>query len=122
MKVLRTRRAALVSAVITGAVMVALLATTISVIGAKSPAAARWNHRTTTGVRTEAQAEATIPPALIWQEIQVIEQYGDKLAFVDNEPGGDSVGDYVVFRDNLLSPYTREEGRHDRRPVPEWLR
>ena len=84
--------------------MVALLATTFSVIGAKSPSAARWNHRTTTGVRTEAQAEATIPPALIWQEIQVVEQYGDKIAFVDNEPGGDSVGDYVVFRDNLLNP------------------
>ena len=105
MKRLGTRRAALISAAISGAVLLALLATTISVIGAKSPAAARWNQRTMTGVRTEAETE-TIPPALIWQEIQAIEQYGDKLAVVDNEPGGDSVGDYVVFRDNLLSPTT----------------
>ncbi len=100
----RSPRVALFSAALTGALVMVLLATTISVIGAKSPAAARWNHRAATGVRAEAQAEAAIPPALIWQEFQVIEPYGDKLAVVDNEPGGDSVGDYVVFRDQLLDP------------------
>jgi hypothetical protein len=91
--------------------VVALLGTTFAVIGAKSPAAARWNHRasTQTGVRAQAHSEAAIPPALIWQEIRVIEQFGDKLAVVDNQPGGDSVGDYVVFRDRLLDPNTRKQ-------------
>jgi len=87
----------------------ALMATTIAVIGAKSPSAARWNHRATTGVRAEAPSDVAIPQALIWQEIQVIEQYGDKLAVVDNEPGGDSVGDYVVFRDRLVKPNSNRQ-------------
>jgi hypothetical protein len=93
MRNLRTQRAALGSAFILGVVVTALIATTIVAVGAKSPAAARWNHRGATGVRTEAQAEAAIPPALIWQEIQVIEEFGTKLA-----------GDYVVVRDRLLNP------------------
>jgi hypothetical protein len=104
MRRLRTPRVALGSAFILGVVVTALVATTIVAVGAKSPAAARWNHKGATGVRTEAQAEAAIPRALIWQEIQVIEEFGNKLAVVDNAPGGDSVGDYVVFRDRLLNP------------------
>jgi hypothetical protein len=94
---------------ISGAVVLALLATTIVVMGAKSPSAARWNHTAASGVRTAARAEASIPQNLIWQEIQVVEMYGNKLGVVDNEPGGDSIGDYVVFRDKLFDPNTDKQ-------------
>ena len=94
---------------ISGAIVLALLATTFVVMGAKSPAAARWNHTSTAGVRTAARAEAAIPENLIWQEIQVEERYGNKVGFVDNQPGGDSIGDYVVFRDKLFEPNTNKQ-------------
>ena len=107
-KLLSARKAITFSG-ISGAIVLALLATTIVVMGAKSPAAARWNHTGATAVRTAARAEASIPQNLIWQEIQIIEMYGNKLAVVDNQPGGDSVGDYVVFRDRLLDPNTNNQ-------------
>ena len=97
-------RTAIAFAAVSGAIVLALLATTVVVMGAKAPAAARWNHASTEGVRTAARAEASIPQNLIWQEIQVIEKYGNKLGVVDNQPGGDSIGDYVVFRDKLFDP------------------
>ena len=97
-------RKAVAFAGVSGAIVLALLATTVVVMGAKSPAATRWNHSSTEGVRTAARAEAAIPQNLIWQEIQVVEKYGNKVGVIDNQPGGDSVGDYVVFRDKLFDP------------------
>jgi len=94
---------------VSGVVVLALLATTIVVTGAKSPAAARWNHTSTTGIRSAVRADAAIPQDRIWKEIQVVERYGNKIAFVDNQPSGDSVGDYVVFRDKLFKPNTNRQ-------------
>jgi hypothetical protein len=112
-KRLLSARKAITFAGISGAIVLALLATTLVVMAAKSPAAARWNH-TYTGIRTAARAEAAIPASLIWKEIQVVERYGSKLGVVDNQPGGDSVGDYVVFRDKLFEPgTTRQVGTID---------
>jgi hypothetical protein len=90
-------------------VVAALLTGAIGAMGAKSPSAARWNHRPAAqplaaGAAAEGRIEAKIPPSLVWQTIQVKEVFGDKLAVIDVGPGGDSVGDYVVFRDQLRNP------------------
>lgn len=109
MKRLRSPRKAMALAGISGAIVLALLATSIVVTGAQSPAAARWNHTSSTGVPTAARAEASIPQNRIWQEIKVVEQYGNKFGAVDNQPPGDSIGDYVVFRDKLFAPNTNTQ-------------
>ena len=109
MKRLRSPRKAIALTGIGGAIVLALLATGIVATGAQSPAAARWNHTTSTGVRTAARVQAAIPQNRIWQEIKVVERYGNKLGVVDNQPPGDSIGDYVVFRDKLFAPNTNTQ-------------
>jgi len=106
---IRFSRAALGAGFITGAATVAALTLAVGAFGATTPSAVRWNHTGTTaapGVQAQVQTESKIPPALVWQTITVIEQYGDKVGIVDVGAGGDSVGDYVVFRDKLRNPST----------------
>jgi len=89
---------------------VAALTLAIGVLGAGTPSAVRWHHISGTyaapGIQAAVQAESKIPPGLVWQTISVNEQFGDKVSVVDVGPGGDSVGDYVVFRDKLRNPNT----------------
>jgi hypothetical protein len=108
-KRIRLSRAALGAGFVTGAATVAALTLAVGVFGAVTPSAVRWNHTGATagpGVQAQVQAASKIPPGLVWQTINVIEQYGTKVGVVDVGPGGDSVGDYVVFRDKLRNPNT----------------
>jgi len=109
MKKIRLSRAALGAGFVTGAATVAALLVAVGALGANTASATRWNHTGTApvpGVVAEVQTESKIPPALVWQTITINEIYGDKASIIDVGPGGDSVGDYVVFRDKLRNPNT----------------
>lgn len=105
----RGSRKAFGAGAVTVLVIAALLSITMSTLGAKSPAAARWNHKAGAhalmpGALAEAAVESKLTASQIWQTISLVETYGDKFAAVDVGPGGDSVGDYVVFRDKVRNP------------------
>lgn len=112
MRRFRSSRLAILAGAASAVVALAFLATAIGTFGAQSPAAARWNHDGTTrvapGAVAQANAEAKIPANLVWKTLTFIEPYGDKFAFVDVGASGDSIGDYILFRDKLLDPGTNE--------------
>ncbi len=94
---------------ITVLVIAAVLSITMSTLGAKSPAATRWNHKAgaqapAPGARAEAAVDTKIAARQVWQTINLVEPYGERVAVVDVGPGGESVGDYVVFRDMVRNP------------------
>jgi hypothetical protein len=91
-----------VLAIVTAAVLAVVGVTNVGGAGAQAPGVGRWGR--VGAPKASAANSAEVAPTAATSFI-LIEEEG-QFTYVDTGPGGDSEGDYVVFRDRLRHPQT----------------
>jgi hypothetical protein len=112
---MRLSRFRLSLAALAALMMLAIVGTVAAMgaLGAKPAVANRWHHSSSPAVSvsslSEATAEARIKPGLVWKTLVLKELFaGGKFTAIDVGDPGDSVGDYVIFRDKIADAGTNE--------------
>ena len=92
---------------ILGTAVVVIVAAAASVNAAPSRAASRWNHvAMPTAASLSIAADDGQEPAMaapIWKTLHLTELYSARYTFVDTGPKGDSIGDYGIFKDPVIT-------------------
>jgi len=116
------RRRLLTGAILTTAVLVVVAAAS-SVNAAPSRAANRWNHVTRPAANLTTAGDDGSEPVIkgpIWKTFRLTELYSARFTFVDTGAKGDSIGDYGVFKDPVLSTAGVRVGTIDAQCIAEY--